>query len=159
MHAFFGDRFPSYQTTQATIDKNIKTWVKAHEKEIQQYSDEADSTTKTQLKAALEEYSMCNLKGGSGTGKTQDALSYGQEEDCQLFVGIAQLIAWLKSVPKNQEKLVWILDEANMEPPGSLDFLKPLLYRNRNQKTIKIFFRGEIYTLTCQHQVIFTTNP
>jgi len=90
------------------------------------------------------------IKGLPGVGKTYAIRELLKEKP---YEGKKAIVKWLTAKEENKLHIL-LLDEANMDNPGTWDFLKGL---SRHDK--KVYYQGKEYALTGQHKVILTGNP
>ena len=88
------------------------------------------------------------IKGPAGLGKTRTVRKkLGKYHD-----GIAAIPTWLK------EGGILLLDDINVNLPGSQDFLKGLVRALEGGKKT-IYYQGIEYPITASHKAIMTINP
>lgn len=98
--------------------------------------------------------SLIILKGPAGVGKTHTVRELQKKAAFDYFEGEKNIIAWLENKSANPKVL--LLDEANMQKPGTWDFLKGL---SRAGNKNVIYYKGKEYPLSPLHKIIATANP
>jgi hypothetical protein len=100
-----------------------------------------------QIKALYEDKvtKLIFLKGLPGVGKTnavRNVIGDWYESD-------DEFILWLQKADKP-----FLIDEANMQAPGALDYLKAIA-----RGDAVYYYKGQHYPMTDQHKIILTGNP
>lgn len=93
------------------------------------------------------------LKGPPGVGKThtfRQVLKDRVHTAC--YESNDEILTWLED--RTDQIKVLLLDEANMQAPGTWDFLKGV---SRDKKTV--YYKDKEYSLTNNHKIIMTGNP
>ncbi|MBA3660487.1 MAG: AAA family ATPase [Gammaproteobacteria bacterium] len=119
------------------------------------YNDEPDLfKTENHFNRLLhdEKIPIIFLKGEAGTGKTRSYKKIKKRVQFPCFEGEDGLVAWLKQTPTCPTVL--FLDEANMEKPGTWNFLKGLMRKDK-----VVYYHGKKYELSSFHKVVITGNP
>lgn len=97
------------------------------------------------------------LKGDPGVGKTHSARSLKENPNINFHDGFNAITAWLEDNQGEQQKLL-LLDEANTQQSGVLDFLKAIKRIKSDGKNQDFHYRGRLYQITAKHKVITTGN-
>lgn len=93
------------------------------------------------------------LKGAAGVGKTHTVKHLQETLGFKYYEGETSILKWLTD--SSDDPKVLLLDEANMQQPGTYDFLKGIC---RGPQRI-VYYQGKEYVLKASHKIIATGNP
>jgi Cdc6-like AAA superfamily ATPase len=95
------------------------------------------------------------LKGPPGTGKSFIAAQCVPKEN--LFFGEESIVNFLESKPTKDKPAVLLIDEANLQKPGTWEFLLPHISSLTSESCVR--FKSQDYKLNENFKIIFTCNP
>jgi len=119
-------------------------------------SDVFINNRKNKFINALEEYTLLQLVGESGVGKSHLLADIAKNKAHAVYHELTGIHAWASDKTSSGMKILFI-DESNIYDKH-LTLFAPLKNKN-SAEGVEILYQGKLYKLTENHKVVFARNP